>query len=117
MSACRGLEDQIANVQCLIQQSLQSSRYSEEELKSRVDASLQFIATLRNEVEAQKQLLTERKRQNGDLASELNQTKNAGDSKRVDNSRLKVELQIQTDQNEALGLKKRQLTDDSCQER
>ena len=60
-STQRALEDQIAHLQALLTQQAQATHFSEEEGRAKVDASLQFIATLRNEVDAQRRLLNERR--------------------------------------------------------
>lgn len=57
-----------------------------------MDASLQFIATLKNEIDAQKKLLADRKRQNVDLSNELSRTQDSIESKKLENMRSKSDL-------------------------
>ena len=55
-------------------------------------ASLQFIATLKNEIDTQKKLLADRKRQNVDLSNELSRTQDSIESKKLENMRSKSDL-------------------------
>ena len=57
-----------------------------------MDASLQFIATLKNEIDTQKKLLADRKRQNVDLSNELSRTQDSIESKKLENMRSKSDL-------------------------
>ena len=57
-----------------------------------MDASLQFIATLKNEIDVQKKLLADRKRQNVDLSNELSRTQDSIESKKLENMRSKSDL-------------------------
>jgi hypothetical protein len=70
-STQRALEDQIAHLQSLLTQQAQATHFADEEGRARVDASLTFIATLRNELDAQKRLLADKRAQNADLRAEL----------------------------------------------
>lgn len=92
MSACRSLEDQITHVQYLLTNEGNSRRFADDENKARMDASLQFIATLKNEIDAQKKLLADRKRQNVDLSNELSRTQDSIESKKLENMRSKSDL-------------------------
>ncbi|TNV81647.1 hypothetical protein FGO68_gene17564 [Halteria grandinella] len=104
-------------MQTLLTQQAQATHFSEEEGRAKVDVSLQFIATLRNEVEAQRRLLNDRRQQNADLRVELQRTDDAGEAKKLDNSRLKIELAGQREQNDQLNLQKRRTIDDLTRER
>jgi hypothetical protein len=60
-TATRQLEDQIGHFQILLSAAANSQRFAEEEHRSQNDASVQFIATLRNEVEALRRQLGDRR--------------------------------------------------------
>lgn len=47
----------------------------DDDYKSRIDSNLLFIANLRNEIDDQKGILTDRKKQNSDLYIELERQK------------------------------------------
>jgi hypothetical protein len=50
------------------------------------------MATLKSEVDAQKRLLADRRRQNADLAEEQRRIQDANDTKRIENARLRSDL-------------------------
>jgi hypothetical protein len=54
VSACRSIEDQIANYQILLNAEANNRRAAEEEGRARLDSSATFLSALRAEVEAQR---------------------------------------------------------------
>ena len=113
MTAQRNLEDQIAHLQQLLTNEGNSRRYADDEYRNRLDSSLTFMATLKSEVDAQKRLLADRRRQNADLAEEQRRIQDANDAKRIDNARLRSDLMGQKDLNRDLTDKKRTLIDEN----
>lgn len=95
VSATKALEDQINHVQSIVQQAGNANRFAEEEGRARVDATLQFINTLRNEIEAQRKLLNDKRTQNSDLSVELARINDGIDTKKIENARLRVDLAAQ----------------------
>lgn len=71
----------------------------DDDYKARIESNLVFIATLRNEIDDQKGLLTDRKKQNSDLYIELERQKDNLDHRNVDIARLRGDLTSQTDLN------------------
>lgn len=59
---CKNIEDQIANYQLLISKETNVSKAVEDDLRSRFDSSVNFIQTLKAEIEAQQRMLADRKR-------------------------------------------------------
>jgi hypothetical protein len=100
VSACRSLEDQVANFQQLLSAEANNRRAAEEEGRARLDSSATFLAAIRAEVEAQRRQLADRRRHNGELADELRRTQDQADNKKADNGRLRLELDRARDQNE-----------------
>lgn len=92
MTAQRNLEDQIAHLQQLLTNEGNSRRYADDEYRNRLDSSLTFMATLKSEVDAQKRLLADRRRQNADLTEEQRRIQDANDTKRIENARLRSDL-------------------------
>lgn len=71
----------------------------DDDYKGRIDSNLIFIANLRNEIDDQKSILTDRKKQNSDLYMELERQKDSLDHRSVEISRLRADLQSQSDLN------------------
>ena len=71
------------------------------------------MATLKSEVDAQKRLLADRRRQNADLADESRRTQDAIDTRKLENARLRSDLLGQKDLNRELNDKKRVLIEDN----
>lgn len=69
----------------------------DDDYKSRIESNLVFIANLRNEIDDQKSVLTDRKKQNSDLYIELERQKDNLDHRNVDISRLRGDLTSQQD--------------------
>lgn len=74
----------------------------DEDYKSRIDGNLTFIASLRNEIDDSKSVLTDRKKQNSDLYLELERQKDALDHRSVEIARLRADLHAQQDLNVSL---------------
>lgn len=87
----------------------------DDDYKSRIDANLVFIANLRNEVDDQKTILTDRKKQNSDLYIELERQKDILDQRSIEISRLRADLHSQQDLSASLQGQKKQLEDDLYQ--
>jgi len=65
----------------------------EDDYKSRVEANIAMISTLRQEIDDQRNLLVDRKKQNSDLYTELDSQKESLNTRHVEISRLKTDLQ------------------------
>jgi hypothetical protein len=64
----------------------------EDDFQSRVQANIGMISTLRNEIDDQRSLLVDRKKQNADLYTELDSQKEILNSRHIEISRLKTDL-------------------------
>ena len=64
----------------------------DDDYKSRIESNLVFVANLRNEIDDQKSVLTDRKKQNSDLYIELERQKDNLDHRNVDIARLRGDL-------------------------
>ena len=64
----------------------------DDDYKSRIESNLVFVANLRNEIDDQKHILTDRKKQNSDLYIELERQKDNLDHRSVEISRLRGDL-------------------------
>ena len=84
----------------------------DEDYKARVDGNLRFIQTLRAEVDEQKNIYNERKRQNAELNTELDRQRTLISERNIDIQRVKHELQVSDDQNANLQSQKRQCDDE-----
>jgi septal ring factor EnvC (AmiA/AmiB activator) len=71
----------------------------EDDYKSRVEANIGMISTLRQEIDDQRNLLVDRKKQNADLYTELDNQKESLNTRHVEISRLKTDLQSHQDLN------------------
>lgn len=67
-------------------------RRMDDEYKGRIEGNLVFVANLRNEIDDQKGLLTDKKKQNSDLYIELERQKENLDNLNVNISRLRGDL-------------------------
>ena len=72
-------------------------RRMDDDYKARIETNLVFIANLRNEIDDNKNLLTERKKQNSDFYLDLERSKEQLDNRSVEISRLRVDVQNQSD--------------------
>jgi hypothetical protein len=79
----------------------------DEDYKSRVDGNIRFIQTLRGEVDEQRSIYNERKKQNADLNSELDRQRAIISDRNADISRLNHEFSMQQDKNGSLTSQKR----------
>lgn len=68
-------------------------RRTEEDYNARIETSINFIGSLRNEIEDQKAIQADRKKQNADLFEELARQRAALDDRAQEISRIKLELQ------------------------
>ena len=64
----------------------------DDDYKSRIETNLVFVANLRNEIDDEKGLLTDKKKQNSDLYIELERQKENLDNLNVNISRLRGDL-------------------------
>ncbi|MFS8159877.1 MAG: hypothetical protein ACMG6E_06640 [Candidatus Roizmanbacteria bacterium] len=67
-------------------------RRMDDDYKGRIEGNLVFVANLRNEIDDQKGLLTDKKKQNSDLYIELERQKENLDNLNVNISRLRGDL-------------------------
>lgn len=81
-------------------------------MQSRVEANIGMISSLRQEIEDQQRILVDRKKQNSDLYTELDNQNEILNSRHVEANRLKSELQQHQDLNTTLLNKKKQLEDE-----
>jgi hypothetical protein len=79
----------------------------DDEYRSRIESNLTFIASLRNEIDDNKGVLTDRKKQNSDLYMELERQKDILDNRQVEIARLRADLHAQQDLNSSLLNQKR----------
>lgn len=84
----------------------------EDDYKSRVEANINMISTLRQEIDDQKSLLVDRKKQNADLYTELDSQKETLNSRHVEISRLKSDLSQHQDLNSQLLSQKKHLEEE-----
>lgn len=87
----------------------------DDDYKARIEGNLTFIASLRNEIDDNKAILTDRKKQNSDLYLELERQKDALDHRSVEIARLRADLHAQQDLNTSLQNQKKQLDEDLLQ--
>ena len=73
----------------------EEKRRLDDDYKARLEANLVFIANLRNEIDDNKNLLNDRRKQNSDFYSELERSKESIDARSVEISRLRVDVQSQ----------------------
>ena len=91
----KSLQDQLLNLEHQFNKLNDEKRRMDDDYKARIDSNLVFIANLRNEIDDQKGLLTDRKKQNSDLYIELERQKDALDNRSVEISRLRADFQAQ----------------------
>ena len=77
----------------------EEKRLMEEDYRLRVDTNVRLVQTLRAEVDEQAMIYDERRHQNCDLSSELDQHRVAIYERNAEVQRLKHELQFTVDQN------------------
>jgi len=86
------LQDQLLNLEQNFNRVTDEKRRMEDDYKSRVEANISMISTLRQEIDDQRNLLVDRKKQNADLYTELDSQKESLNSRHVEISRLKTDL-------------------------
>ena len=74
----------------------------EDDYKQRVEANIGMISTLRQEIDDQRGLLVDRKKQNADLFTELDRQKGTLNDNHVKINELKNDLQSHKDLNSQL---------------
>ena len=67
----RALQDTLLNSEQAFSHLNEDKRRLDEDYKSRVEGSIRFIQNLRSEVDEQRAIYNERKKQNADLNTEL----------------------------------------------
>ncbi len=90
----------------------EDKRRMDEDYKSRVDANIRFIQTLRSEVDEQRTIYNDRKRQNAELNTELDRQRQLISDRNVDIQRVRHEQQVSEDTNNNLQSQKRQSDDE-----
>ena len=106
------LQDQLMNLEQNFGRLNEDKRRMDEDYKSRVDANIRFIQTLRAEVDEQRTIYNDRKRQNADLNTELDRQRQLISDRNVDIQRVKHEQQVSEDTNASLQSQKRQCDDE-----
>jgi hypothetical protein len=71
----KALQDQLLALENQFNRLNDEKRRMDDDYKARIDSNLVFIANLRNEIDDQKSVLTDRKKQNSDLYIELERQK------------------------------------------
>lgn len=86
------LQDQLLALEQSFNRVTDDKRRMEEDYKSRVEANINMVSSLRQEIDDQKSFLVDRKKQNADLYTELDSQKEVLNSRHVEISRLKSDL-------------------------
>ena len=106
------LQDQLMNLEQNFGRLNEEKRRMDEDYKSRVDANIRFIQTLRTEVDEQRTIYNDRKRQNAELNTELDRQRALISDRNVDIQRVTHEQQVSEDTNASLQSQKRQTDDE-----
>ena len=106
------LQDQLMNMEQNFGRLNEDKRRMDEDYKSRVDANIRFIQTLRSEVDEQRTIYNDRKRQNAELNTELDRQRQLISDRNVDIQRVRHEQQVSEDTNNNLQSQKRQSDDE-----
>jgi len=69
----KNLQDQLLSLEQNFNRVTDEKRRMEEDYKNRVEVNINMISTLRQEIDDQKSFLIDRKKQNADLYTELDQ--------------------------------------------
>ena len=77
-------------------------RRIDDDYKARIESNLVFISNLRNEIDDQKGMLTDKKKQNSDLYLELERQKENLDSLSLNISRIRSDLGTASELNSSL---------------
>ncbi len=108
----KALQEQLLQLESNFARLNEDKRRIDDDYKGRIEGNLTFISSLRNEIDDNKTILTDRKKQNSDLYLELERQKDALDHRSVEIARLRADLHAQQDLNASLQNQKRQLDDD-----
>lgn len=108
----KSLQEQLLNLESNFARLNEDKRRQDEDYKGRIEGNLSLIAGLRNEIDDNKAILTDRKKANSDLYLELDRQKDALDHRSVEIARLRADLHAQQDLNASLNNQKKQLDDD-----
>jgi DNA repair exonuclease SbcCD ATPase subunit len=88
----RALQEQLLQLESGFARLSEEKRRQDEDYKARIEANLAFIAGLRTEIDDHKAVLTDRKKQNGDLYLELDRQKDILDQRSIEIARLRADL-------------------------
>jgi len=113
----KSLQDELLSLESQFNRLNDEKRRMDDDYKARIDSNLVFIANLRNEIDDQKSVLTDRKKQNSDLYLELERQKDLQDQRSVEISRLRADLHSQQDLHASLQSQKKQLEEELFQVR
>jgi len=80
----RALQDQLLNLEQNFGRLNEDKRRMDEDYKSRVDGNIRFIQTLRSEVDEQRSIFNDRKKQNADLNTELDRQRTQISDRNID---------------------------------
>lgn len=108
----RSLQDNLLNLEQNFGRLNEDKRRMDEDYKSRVDGNIRFIQTLRGEVDEQRTIYNDRKRQNAELNSELDRQRTLIADRNIEIQRAKHELTLSEDTNLSLTSQKRQCEDE-----
>ena len=108
----KSLQEQLLNLENNFARLNEDKRRQDDDYKGRIEGNLSLIAGLRNEIDDNKAILTDRKKANSDLYLELDRQKDALDHRSVEIARLRADLHAQQDLNSSLNNQKKQLDDD-----
>jgi chromosome segregation ATPase len=106
------LQEQLLSLENNFARLNEEKRRIDDDYKARIEGNITFIATLRNEIDDNKTVLTDRKKQNSDLYLELERQKDILDHRSVEIARIRADLHAQQDLNASLQNQKKQLDDD-----
>ena len=106
------LQDQLLALEQSFNRVTDDKRRMEEDYKSRVEANINMVSSLRQEIDDQKSFLVDRTKQNADLYTELDSQKEVLNSRHVEISRLKSDLVQHQDLNAQLLSQKKHLEEE-----
>jgi predicted nuclease with TOPRIM domain len=90
----RALQDQLLNLEQNFSRLNEEKRRMDEDYKSRVDGNIRFIQTLRADVDEQRALYNDRRKQNAELNAELDRQRSIIADRNADIQRLNHEFNI-----------------------
>lgn len=103
------LQDQLLALEQNFNRVTDEKRRMEDDYKSRVEVNINMISTLRQEIDDQKNLLIDRKKQNADLFTELDTQKDILNGRHSEIAKLKSDLAQHQDLNAQLISQKKHL--------